>query len=48
VNRVTNIKTPKNLSISPGVVAALVFERRFSDMSVTIVDSWSGGNINKM
>jgi hypothetical protein len=29
-NRVTKIKTPKNLSTSPGVVAALVFERRFS------------------
>jgi hypothetical protein len=46
-NRVTNIKTPKNLSTSPGVVAALIFDRRFSNVSVTIVDSWSGDNINK-
>jgi hypothetical protein len=46
-NRVTKIKTPKNLSTSPGVVGALVFERRFSEVSVTIVASWSGGNINR-
>jgi hypothetical protein len=46
-NRVTKIKTPKNFSTSPGVVATLDFERRFSEVSVTIVDSCSGGNINK-
>jgi hypothetical protein len=46
-NRVTKIKTLKNLSTSPGVVAAAVFERRFSKVSVTRVDSWSGGNINR-
>jgi hypothetical protein len=46
-NRVTKIKTPKNLSTSPAVVAALVFERSFSEVSVTIVDSWSGGNIKR-
>jgi hypothetical protein len=46
-NHVTKIKTPKNLSTSPGVVAALIFERRFSKGSVTIIDNWSSGNINK-
>jgi hypothetical protein len=45
--RVTKIKTPKNLSTSPGVVAAFVFKRRFSEVSVTIVNSWSGGNIKR-
>jgi hypothetical protein len=46
-NRVTKIKTPKNLSTSPGGVAALGFERRFSKVSATIVDSCSGRNIFK-
>jgi hypothetical protein len=46
-NRVTKIKTPKNLSTSPVVVGGLFFERRFSEVSVTISDSSSGGNINK-
>jgi hypothetical protein len=46
-NRVTKINTPKNLSTSPGVVAALFFERRFSEVIVTIVDSSSGGNMSR-
>jgi hypothetical protein len=46
-NRVIKIKTPKNLRSSAVVIGALSTSRSLSEVMVTIVESWSGGNIKR-